>query len=122
MKKRLSPENSKGVLPEGGLVLDQKLFIKEKIIHTGIKMLHSGLTVGTWGNISSRVPGEDLVAITPSGLDYSLLEPADVVLLDLEGTIVSGARKPSIEVPLDLAVYQARSDVHSIVHTHSIYA
>ncbi|NLC37856.1 MAG: class II aldolase/adducin family protein [Clostridia bacterium] len=102
--------------------MDQILFVKEKIIQIGKEILHSGLTVGTWGNISSRVPGEDLVAITPSGLDYTLLEPADIVLLDLEGTIVSGCRRPSIEVPLHLAIYQARKDVHSVVHTHSVYA
>lgn len=100
----------------------QRLEIRKKIVATGKKILNYSLVVGTWGNVSARVPGEDLIAITPSGMNYELLQPEDVVLLDLTGNVVEGKRKPSIEVPLHLAIYRARKDVNAIVHTHSTYA
>lgn len=96
---------------------------KRAVIETGRQILSSGLVVGTWGNVSSRVPGEpDVVAITPSGMDYMTICEDDIVLLDLEGRIVEGERKPSIEVPLHLAIYQARPEVNGVIHVHSVYA
>lgn len=96
---------------------------KRAVVETGQRILTSGLVVGTWGNVSARVPGEpELVAITPSGMDYMALTEEDIVLLDLSGNLVEGRRKPSIEVPLHLAVYQARPEVNGVVHVHSVYA
>ena len=102
--------------------MDQLLETRKKVVEKGIKMLSTNLTVGTWGNISCRVPGEDYIAITPSGMSYDTLVPEDIVVLDLRGNTLSGTRKPSIEVPLHLAIYNAREDVQAIVHTHSAYA
>lgn len=95
--------------------------VRQQVIDTGNEMLRSSLVVGTWGNISARVPGTDLVAITPSGVDYDTIEPADIVLVNLRGEIVDGDKKPSIEVPLHLAIYNARPELHAVVHTHSTY-
>ena len=102
--------------------MDQLLETRKKVVEKGIKMLSTNLTVGTWGNISCRVPGEDYIAITPTGMSYDTLVPEDIVVLDLRGNTISGTRKPSIEVPLHLAIYNARNDVQAIVHTHSAYA
>lgn len=103
-------------------IMDQLMEIRKEVVEKGIKMLLTNLTVGTWGNISCRVPGEDYIAITPSGMSYDTLVPEDIVVLDLRGNTISGTRKPSIEVPLHLAIYNAREDVQAIVHTHSAYA
>lgn len=94
---------------------------RQQVVDTGVKMAASALTVGTWGNISVRVEGENKVAITPSGVDYETMKPEDVVIVDLEGQIVDGTLKPSIEVPLHLDIYNCREDVNAIVHTHSTY-
>jgi len=104
--------------------MDQHLLLetRKQVVETGIQMLLTNLTVGTWGNISCRVPGEDYIAITPTGMSYDTLVPEDIVILDLRGNTISGTRKPSIEVPLHLAIYNARQDVKAIVHTHSAYA
>lgn len=102
--------------------MDQLLETRKKVVEKGIEMLATNLTVGTWGNISCRVPGEDYLAITPSGMNYDTLVPEDIVVLNLRGNTISGTRKPSIEVPLHLAIYNAREDVQAIVHTHSAYA
>ena len=102
--------------------MDQRLESRKNVVQKGIEMLSTNLTVGTWGNISCRVPGEDSIAITPTGMSYDRLVPEDIVILDLSGNLISGTRKPSIEVPLHLAIYNAREDVQAIVHTHSAYA
>ena len=102
--------------------MDQLLETRKKVVEKGIEMLATNLTVGTWGNISCRVPGEDYIAITPTGMSYDTLVPEDIVVLDLRGNTISGTRKPSVEVPLHLAIYKAREDVQAIVHTHSAYA
>ena len=102
--------------------MNQLLEARKKVVEIGIKMLSTNLTVGTWGNISCRVPGGDYIAITPTGMSYDSLVPEDIVVLDLDGHIISGTRKPSVEVPLHLAIYKAREDLQAIVHTHSAYA
>ena len=92
---------------------------RQMIVDSGKKLLREGFTVETWGNLSLR--GEDgLIYITPSGMDYETCTAGDVVVMTLEGTVVSGNRKPSIEEGLHRAVYAARRDVNAIVHTHPI--
>ncbi|MDR3584903.1 MAG: class II aldolase/adducin family protein [Desulfosporosinus sp.] len=102
--------------------MDQLMKTRKKVVEKGIEMLSTNLTVGTWGNISCRVPGEDYIAITPTGMSYDTLVPEDIVILDFRGITINGTRQPSIEVPLHLAIYNAREDVQAIVHTHSAYA
>jgi L-fuculose-phosphate aldolase len=80
------------------------------------RIAKGGLVRGTEGNISARA-GE-LVAISPSGLEYATLRPEDVCLVTPEGDLVEGP-KPSVELPMHLAVLAARPDVGAIVHTHS---
>lgn len=75
-----------------------------------------GLVRGTEGNASARVG--DLIAISPSGLEYETLRPADVCLVTPDGERVEGP-EPSVELPMHLAVLAARRDVGAIVHTHS---
>lgn len=95
--------------------------VRRKVLDTGIKMFQSHLVVGTWGNISSRVPGEKYIAITPSGVDYEIIKPEDIVIMDMDGNTVDGQKKPSIEYPLHLAVYNNRQDINAVIHTHSTY-
>lgn len=83
------------------------------------KMRADGLVVGTSGNISVR--GGDLVAVSPSGLDYDDLTPDLVGVHRLDGTPVDAPLRPTSEMPMHLAVYD-RTDARAIVHTHSTAA
>ena len=85
-------------------------------------MLGSNLVIGTWGNLSARVADSGYVAITPSGIPYDEITQEDIVIIDLEGNVVDGKRKPSTEVPLHLAVYKGRPEARAVVHTHSTWA
>jgi L-fuculose-phosphate aldolase len=79
-------------------------------------MAAGGLVQGTEGNASARA-GE-LIAVSPSSLAYDTLRAEDVCFVTPDGRVVEGPR-PSVELPMHLAVYAARSDVGAVVHTHS---
>jgi L-fuculose-phosphate aldolase len=64
----------------------------------------------------------ELVAVTPTGVDYRRLDRGAVPVVDLDGRAVGGGLLPSSELPLHLAVYRARPDVGAVVHTHSVFA
>ena len=90
---------------------------REAIAETCRTLRREGLVVGTAGNVSVRV--DDLVAISPSGVDYTTVRAADVGVHRLDGSPVEAPLRPSSEFPLHLAVYGER-DVAAIVHTHGV--
>lgn len=96
--------------------------VRQEILRVGCQLLDKGLVAGTWGNISARIPQTDWVAVTPSGRNYRELQAEDIALVDVKGNILEATSKPSSELPLHLAVYQARPDIQAIVHTHSVFA
>ena len=95
---------------------------KKCIVESGKKLENSGLTVETWGNISIRDPETGLVYLTPSAMKYSTIVEDDVVVCRLDGTIVEGHRKPTIETGLHLAIYRNREEVNAVIHTHPMYS
>ncbi|MEV7967644.1 class II aldolase/adducin family protein [Sphaerisporangium sp. NPDC088356] len=92
---------------------------RERLCETGRRMVHTGLVLGTSGNISIR--RGDLVAVSPGGVALDRLTPADCPVLDMSGNVVEGDRKPSSEVPMHLAIYES-TGTSAVVHTHSTYA
>jgi L-fuculose-phosphate aldolase len=82
-------------------------------------MPQRGLGVGTVGSVSARVG--DRIRITPSRMPYDRVTPRDLNSVDLSGRF-AGRHAPSCELPLHLAIYLARPDVHAVVHTHSACA
>ena len=88
-------------------------------------MADLGLVVGTAGNVSARVQrdsGDDLMAVTPTGVPYSGMTEADIVIADFDVDLVEGELPPSSESVLHVGVYRARPDVHAVIHTHSVYS
>jgi L-fuculose-phosphate aldolase len=94
--------------------------VRAAVITAALRLLDAGLVRGTSGNVSARQG--DLVAVTPTGVGYRRLDAASVPVVDLDGRVVDGRLAPSSELPLHLAVYQARPDVGAVVHTHSRFA
>ena len=90
---------------------------KQQIIAAGKRLIHEGYTTHTWGNISLR-GADGRIFITPSSMDYDLITEEDVAVLDLQGNILEGKRKPSIEKDLHVEIYRRRPEVGAIVHTH----
>ncbi len=90
-----------------------------ELIDTARRTAAEGLVVGTSGNVSVRV-GE-LILVTPTGVPYDRLGPADTVAVDLEGRQVLGTLRPTSETPMHLAVYRS-TDARAVVHTHAVHA
>lgn len=89
------------------------------------RLVADGLVVGTSGNISVRDGA--LVAVTPTGVDYAALRPADIPVVSLDGEPVEGDLKPTSELPMHLTIYNHATDpdgapVTAVVHTHSVHA
>lgn len=95
---------------------------KKLLVESGKRMAGSGLTVETWGNISYRDPETGLVYLTPSAMDYDTIVEEDIVVCKLDGTIVEGTRKPTIETEMHLSVFRNREDVNAVIHTHPLYS
>jgi L-fuculose-phosphate aldolase len=89
---------------------------REQLVSYCGRMVADGLAVGAAGNMSVRVG--DLVAITPSGVSYAELVPADICITTLSGEEVDAPETPSSELAMHLAVYAA-THAAAVVHTHS---
>jgi L-fuculose-phosphate aldolase len=92
---------------------------RRQIVDACRKMRADGLVVGTSGNISVR--SGELIAVTPSGLDYDAMTPESVGVHRLDGEPVEATLAPTTEMPMHLAVYSG-TDAGAIVHTHSTAA
>ncbi len=95
---------------------------RQEVMHAVREICSAHLVSGTWGNVSARIAGQSLMLITPSGMDYSTMEPEDLVLVDFKGKVVAGKFKPSIETAMHLKIYQRRPEAMAIVHEHGLYA
>jgi L-ribulose-5-phosphate 4-epimerase len=82
----------------------------------------NGLVAWSSGNVSARVPGQDLMVIKPSGLLYDELTPDNMVVCDLHGTVLEGDLAPSSDTAAHAYVYREMPEVGGVVHTHSSYA
>jgi L-ribulose-5-phosphate 4-epimerase len=86
------------------------------------ELVRYNLVAWTAGNVSGRIPGEDLFVIKPSGVSYDELSPENMVLCDLDGNLVEGAHAPSSDTAAHAYVYRNMPEVGGVVHTHSTYA
>jgi L-ribulose-5-phosphate 4-epimerase len=90
------------------------------ILHA--ELPRNGLVAWTSGNLSARVPDEELMVIKASGISYDDLTPETIVVCDLEGGLVEGDLAPSSDAATHGCVYRQLPDVGGVAHTHSSYA
>jgi L-ribulose-5-phosphate 4-epimerase len=95
---------------------------KQLIVQTAQELVRKGYLMATGGNISTRILGQDVFAITPSNFDYMKMTRDDVCILDFNLNPLEGKLKPSVEAAMHEAIYQVRGDVNAVVHTHQVYA
>ncbi len=92
--------------------------LRAQLVDYGKQLVASGLVQGTWGNLSARLD-DTYMLVTPSGLDYARLTPADMVKVNMRTLAYEGGLKPTSEKSLHAAIYQNRPDIGGIIHTHS---
>ncbi|OIQ08154.1 L-ribulose-5-phosphate 4-epimerase UlaF [Moorella thermoacetica] len=96
--------------------------LKARVYKMNLMLPKNNLVTMTSGNVSGRDEATGYVVIKPSGVLYEEMQPEDMVVVDLNGHIVEGKLKPSVDTATHLYIYRNRRDVNGIVHTHSPYA
>jgi L-ribulose-5-phosphate 4-epimerase len=96
--------------------------LKEEVFKANLDLVKHGLVIFTWGNASGIDREKGLFVIKPSGVDYEIMKPSDMVVVDLDGNVVEGTLKPSSDMPTHLFLYKHFIEIGGVVHTHSTYA
>jgi L-ribulose-5-phosphate 4-epimerase len=96
--------------------------LKREAYEANIALPRHGLINLTFGNASAIDRAKGVFAIKPSGVDYAVLQPDDMVLIDLEGNKVDGALNPSSDTPTHRKLFLAFPSIGGVVHTHSSHA
>jgi L-ribulose-5-phosphate 4-epimerase len=102
--------------------MDELSALRREVCALHAELPRNGLVVWTSGNLSARVPGEELMVIKASGVPYDELTPEAIVVCDLSGKLVEGELSPSSDAATHAYVYRHRPDVGGVAHTHSPYA
>jgi L-ribulose-5-phosphate 4-epimerase len=97
------------------------LEFKQQVYDTTLSLVDIQLIRLSAGNVSVRLPDGN-VAITPSAILYRKMVPDDIVIVDINGNLIEGDKKPSSEKALHTDIYKARPDVNAVVHAHSVYS
>jgi L-ribulose-5-phosphate 4-epimerase len=96
--------------------------LRKEVWQANLDLVRAGLVTLTWGNVSGISRADGLLVIKPSGVQYSALTPDAMVVVDLNGKVAEGNKRPSSDTPTHIELYKAFPDVGGIVHTHSTYA
>lgn len=95
--------------------------IKRDIIDTALKLKEYNLIALSGGNVSVRTE-EGHILITPSGMSYEGMVEDDIIVMDIDGKIIEGTRRPSVDTEPILYIYKNMPHVNAVIHTHQVYA
>lgn len=96
--------------------------LKQDVFEANLLLPKFKLVTFTWGNVSGIDRERGLIVIKPSGVEYDVMRADDMVVLDLDGTVVEGKLRPSSDTPTHLELFKAFDGIGGIVHTHSRWA
>lgn len=97
--------------------------LKEQVCKANLELVAKGVVIYTWGNVSGISDDRKYVVIKPSGVDYDVMTPEDMVVVSVEtGEVVEGKWRPSSDTPTHLALYRHYSKIGGVTHTHSTCA
>jgi len=96
--------------------------LKKAVWEANLELFKTGLVILTWGNVSGIDHKEGVIAIKPSGVAYEKMRPEDMVLVDLDGKVITGHLRPSSDTPTHLEIYRSFPQIAGIAHTHSLFA
>lgn len=94
---------------------------KKEVIKAGMKLDRYGLIALSGGNVSYRMPSGEIL-VTPSGMIYEDMVTSDVLVVDLDGKVLEGNRRASVDTQALLHIFRNRPDVNAVIHTHQPYA
>lgn len=95
--------------------------VKKSLLAVAKEMVNCGLVEGTAGNVSARLPDGNVV-LTPSSVAYQTMTLEDLVVTDIEGTVLAGDKAPTTEKAMHLACLKKHSDIGAVMHCHAMFA
>ena len=93
--------------------------LKSKVIEVARGLFENHLVVSTFGVVSLRIPKTEYVLITPSGFSKMTLRNDHLIIVDLEGKLIAGNFRPSVETAMHTYVHKHRPELNTVIHTHS---
>ena len=102
------------------IVTDEQKALAQAVKDAGVRLLEENLVQGTWGNIAVRC-GDKHLLVTPTALDYIMLQPSQMAVVNLEDGEWEGSNKPTSERKMHAALLNAHADVNATIHTHPFY-
>ena len=96
--------------------------LKGEVFDANLELVRRGLVIYTWGNVSAIDRENGLVVIKPRGIEYEDLTADDMSVTDLDGNMVEGDLKPSVDLDIHLSIYRQFPAIGGIAHTHSTFA
>lgn len=93
--------------------------LKQQVCDANLALVRHGLVTLTWGNVSAIDRDAGRVVIKPSGVDYDVMRPEHMVVVDLDGNVVEGDLRPSSDTPTHVRLYRAFPEIGGVTHTHS---
>lgn len=102
------------------IVTDEQKALAQAVKDAGVRLLEENLVQGTWGNIAVRC-GDKHMLVTPTALDYIMLQPSQMAVVNLEDGEWEGSNKPTSERKMHAALLNAHRDVNATIHTHPFY-
>ena len=96
--------------------------LRQEVYESLIELPKNHLVTMHSGTVSGRDPKSGLIVIKPTGFRYDKLTPSNLIVMDIDGTVVEGDLRPSSDTETHLYIYKRRLDIHGIVHTHSPFA
>ncbi len=96
--------------------------LKQEVYEANMLLPKYNLVTFTWGNVSGIDREKGLIVIKPSGVEYDVMKPEDMVITDMEGNVVDSKMKPSSDLMTHLEFYKNFKDIGGVVHTHSTNA
>ncbi|MFZ0430363.1 MAG: class II aldolase/adducin family protein [Acidobacteriota bacterium] len=91
--------------------------LRRDIVEAGRRIYNRNFVAANDGNISARIDGRR-VLITPTGVSKGFMKPEDLIVVDYDGHVLEGRRKPSSEMFMHLRIFKERPDIHGVVHAH----
>ncbi len=96
--------------------------VKKDLIEAAARAYRRGIQTGSGGNLSARVPNEDLMVVKPSGISFIDCTQENLVVTDFDGKVVAGSGKPSREALLHGVLYRNVPSINGVVHCHAPWA
>lgn len=93
--------------------------VMNEVLYVSKRLFEEGLVKSTFGVVSERIQGTDYVVITPSGFEKEKVAKENLLIVDLDGRVVSGNLRPSSETPMHVFIHKNIRDANCVVHTHS---